>query len=92
MNQVLESNINTCRIPKAVKMVRYRDKPYPHERENLLNVIAHFNIVSSEPGKVFYHNAADLIPADFLQEASHPGALKAHSRDTIVNKFSDRIF
>ncbi len=44
----------------AVKIVIYRNNPYPQKRENLFHIIADFDIIPPDSRKIFHYNALNL--------------------------------
>ena len=70
-----------CRINIVIK----RNKTYIVAREDIVNISADLDVISSETRKVFANNEVDLLLFCIVQKSLYTGTFKIRTRITVVN-------
>ena len=93
VNLFFESDIHTSCVSKivlAVIMVIDGDHPYSQKWEDMLQIIADFQIIISKTGKVFYDDTVDLLLFDLLDHFLKVWSVKVCSGKPVI--FVNAVF
>ena len=89
VNLFFESDIHTSCVSKiilAVIMVIDGDHPYSQKWEDMLQIIADFQIITPKTGKVFDNHNMNLPIPDQVDHSLKIWTLKIGSRKSIITK------
>ncbi len=78
-------NIGAAVIVPGVNAVIEGDEPATDGRKQVVRILPKFNVVSAEPGKVFYQNDIDSLGLCVLDQPLDTGPLKIRPGVSIIN-------
>ena len=93
IDKVLEGNIHTDSLAfmfRAVIMVIDRLEADAEKRENMLQIVTNFKIVSPETGKVFHYDAANFSMLCALYHLCKVRTIKVCAGETIITELYTR--
>ena len=70
----------------AVHAIGHSHQPHIMEREKFLGELAHLNVVSAQPGKVFHEHRRDVPGLDCCNHFLKAGALHGSAGDTVIHE------
>ena len=94
VNQVLEwENDFISRLPRLCRVIIVVncDKANAKCRENLFNVSARINVVTTETRKVFYNDAVDFSLLDLLNHFLKIRTVKVRTCETVITELLNKI-